>query len=94
LSREKRQHPVLYPRPFLHKILALAVNAFAVLLVGRGHPDHAADLTVASEVGSEHTQKSLGIDAIGLRPLRSSVHKDAGRLDDIGPPRVTSNSPG
>ena len=60
------------------------MGTFAVFLVGRRHPDHAANLTISCKICSEHTEEPFSIEAISLCLFRPSVYEDAGWLDDIG----------
>ena len=78
---------------FLHEMLAFTMDELAILLLGRGDLDHAANLKVASQMGGEHTKEALEIETICLPPPWSSVNKNAGRFDDIGRKILRSQKP-
>jgi hypothetical protein len=45
--------------------------------------NHAADLPIAAKIGGQDAKHPLGIKPVGLCALGSTVHQDAGRLDDM-----------
>ena len=74
-------------------MLALAVQALGVLLLGRRHPHHAAGLPVAGEIGHQHAQQALGVEPVGLGPPRAAVDQDAGRLQHVAGDAVGHEQP-
>ncbi len=71
---------VLDAQLFLNQMLALAMNALGVLLIGRRHTHHAANLSVALKVGRQHAQHTFCIEPVGLSPTSSPIDENAGRL--------------
>ena len=84
LCRKQGEDAVLKPGALLNQVLALTVRPLGVLLSWRGHPHRAADLVVAANIGSQHSQQALGVKPVGPGPARPTVHQDARRLDTVG----------
>ena len=93
LGRQQSLDPVLEAHPLLHQVLALAMRALGILLIRRRHPDHAADLPVAPEIGHQHTQQALSVEPIGLGPPRAAVDQNAGRLQHVAGDAVGHEQP-
>lgn len=68
--------PVLLQQP-----LALAGAPFAILVLRRGNPNHAANPRFATQVSQKRAHQVRQIDPIGLGTPCPPVHLDARRID-------------
>lgn len=84
---------VLDAQPFLHQMLALAVNALGVLLLGRRHTHHAANLPVAQKVCRQYAQHAFRVAPIGFRPTGAPIDENAGRLEHMVGDAVRGQEP-
>src|SRR5919108_264673 len=66
LSVEQSLDAIDVRRALLDKTFALTGAALAVLILNRGHVDHAADPRLASQIGKERPHQLLQIDPVGL----------------------------
>lgn len=76
--------PALDPQLLLYEMFALTVGAFGILLVGRRHAHHTANVSVAAEPSCQRTQHAFGIEPVGFGPPRPPVHQNTGRLKHVG----------
>jgi len=72
---------LLCPVRSFQKPLALAGAPFAILILRRGNPNHAANPRFATQVSQKRAHQLRQIDPIGLGTPCPPVHLDARRID-------------
>jgi len=70
-------------RALLEQALALPVAALAVLVFDRRYPDNAAHARFTPQIGQQRAHHLLQVDPVGLGPPRTSIDRNARRIDLI-----------
>ena len=83
-GKQQRFNPVLKAQLGLDEVFALAMRTLGVLVFGRRHAKHAANLPITGQPRREHAQHALSIKSIGLGATRAPVHQNAGGFEHVG----------
>ena len=68
-------------RALLQQALPRAGAPLAILVLHRGHMNHAADPRLAPQIGKKRAHQLLQIDPVGFRAPCATVHLDARRIN-------------
>jgi hypothetical protein len=82
LRGEQASHAIHDPRAILLHGLEFSLHVPRILRGDTGHMDNAPRMTFTSYIPRQQTEQAVQIDAVGLRPPRSSVDFDARRIHD------------